>query len=154
MSIFEMIKDQLSKTVPYALHTGVVVEEVGQGVARASLEQRQETSNHLGSQHAGALFTLGEAASGAAMAGGFAERILELQFIAANASIAYTRVAKGAITANGAVEAPLAELHAQLREAGKAQFSVIVTMTDAGGDEVAKMKVDWNVREARPKQEG
>jgi acyl-coenzyme A thioesterase PaaI-like protein len=47
----------------------------------------------LGTPHAGALFTLAETASGAAMAGGFAELILGLRPVAKESRIQYQKVA-------------------------------------------------------------
>ena len=149
MSVFDLIKDQLGKTVPFARHTGVAIEEVGEGTARALLPESDETLNHLGSRHAGALFTLGEAASGAALAGGFAERILELQLIAGGAEIAYAKVAKGPIVAEARIGGELAELTKQLADAGKVQFPVLATLSDRDGVAVATMKVEWHVRERR-----
>ena len=72
MTPYDMIKAHLSKAVPFANHTGVVIEELAAGTARATLALRPEVSNHIGTMHAGAVFTLAEAASGAAMAGAFA----------------------------------------------------------------------------------
>ena len=40
-----------------------------------SLPEADNLNNHVGSQHAGALFSAGEAASGGAFVGAFAERM-------------------------------------------------------------------------------
>lgn len=50
--------------------------ELVDGKASAQLAQRDDTTNHIKTQHAGAIFTLGEAASGAAMAATLAVVIL------------------------------------------------------------------------------
>ena len=47
MTPFEMIKAHLSTAVPFATYTGVVIETVGDGTARASLPMRREVSNHF-----------------------------------------------------------------------------------------------------------
>ncbi len=60
----EIIRDQLNRSVPFASHTGIAIDEIRDGEAIASLEQSDVTINHIGTQHAGALFTLGQAASG------------------------------------------------------------------------------------------
>ena len=57
--------------------------------------------NHVGSQHAGALFSAGEAASGAAFVGAFAERLGDITPLARSAEITYLKLAKGPITATG-----------------------------------------------------
>ncbi|MEO1335667.1 MAG: DUF4442 domain-containing protein, partial [Myxococcota bacterium] len=126
MTPFEMLKAQLATTVPYATHTGVQIEDIGSGTARATLDQRTETGNHIGSQHAGALFTLGEATSGAAMAGGFLDRLLEVFPVAATAEIAYVKVAKGTITAKASIQGDVDALKVELDRVGKVQFPVQV----------------------------
>lgn len=149
MSAFEMIRSHLQTAVPFANHTGVEIVEVGAGVATTRLEQRSETENHIASQHAGAMFTLGEAASGAAVAGAFAEQILALRPVAANAQISYVKVAKGTLTAEGKVAGDVAAVKASLKADGKVQFAVDVTVKDENGDTVATMSVDWYVSHKR-----
>lgn len=146
MTIFEMIRTQLAKTVPFANHVGVEIMEVGNGQATTRLAQTPTTENHIASQHAGALFTLGEAASGAAMAGAFATRLAAIRPVAGSAAIRYTRVAKGAITATGTIDQDVDGLTAKLDAEGKIAFDVNVTMTDEAGEDVASMKVDWHLK--------
>jgi acyl-coenzyme A thioesterase PaaI-like protein len=99
MTPYEMIKANLDTAVPFATHVGVKLLEIGDGVASAELAQRDAVSNHINSMHAGAMFTLGEAASGAAMAGALAPVILNMRPVAAVANIAFKKVAKGTLTA-------------------------------------------------------
>jgi acyl-coenzyme A thioesterase PaaI-like protein len=146
MTIFEMIRAQLAKTVPFATHVGVEITEVGNGQATARLDQTPTTVNHIASQHAGALFTLGEAASGAAMAGAFATRLAAIRPVAGSAEIRYTRVAKGTITATGTIDQDVDGLTAKLDADGKIAFDVNVTMTDEASEEVAIMKVAWHLK--------
>ncbi len=146
MSPFEIIREQLGKAVPFARHTGVALTRVAEGFARAELAQTAESINHIGTQHAGALFTLGEAASGGAMAGIFADRILNVRPIAGEAQIRYTRLAKGRIAAEARVEGTREALVAALERDGKVAFDVAVTLTDAEGKEVAAMRVSWTVK--------
>lgn len=146
MTPYEMIKAHMSASVPFANHTGVVIEEVAHGTSRTTLERRPETSNHIGSQHAGALFTLGEAASGAAMAGGFVEIMMQIRPVAAKAEIAYTKIAKGKITAHAEVKGDIPALRAELDENGRVQFPVHVQMTDEEGNDVSAMTVDWHLK--------
>src|SRR3712207_9201399 len=105
-----MVRRPSSSTlVPYTtLFRSVVEVAPGRGVVR--LPDRDELRNHVGSQHAGALFSAGEAASGAAFVGAFAERLGELTPLAQSASIEYLKLAKGPITATGKLEADVAEI--------------------------------------------
>lgn len=145
MTPFDALKTQLSVAVPFAAHVGVVLETISAGEATATLGQTRETSNHIATMHAGALFTLAEAASGAAMAGLFLERLAGVRPVAASATIDFVRPAKGAVTAHAAVDAEGPELLAALAREGKVRFPVKVAMTDAEGREVARMSVDWHV---------
>ena len=146
--MFEMIKDHMSKSVPYAAHTGVALKEITAGEATAELAQTENSINHIGSQHAGALFTLGEASSGAAMSGAFAPVILEVRPVAANAEIAYKKIAKGVITAKGRLSGSADELMQELEAAGKVAFDVNVSLTDENEDEVATMTVAWHLHKS------
>ncbi|WP_066530909.1 YiiD C-terminal domain-containing protein [Erythrobacter sp. CCH5-A1] len=145
MTPFDALKSQLSAVVPFAAYVGVTLEEIAEGRATATLEQSHNTSNHIATMHAGALFTLAEAASGAAMAGMFLERLAALRPVAASSTIAYSRPAKGTITAKAAVDGDKAALFAALDSEGKVRFPVAITMEDSEGREVARMSVDWHV---------
>lgn len=145
MTPFDALKAQLSAIVPFASHVGVTLAEIGAGTATATLEQSHNTSNHIATMHAGALFTLAEAASGAAMAGMFLERLAALRPVAASSTIAYVRPAKGTITAHAAVDGDKVALFAALDGEGKVRFPVTITIEDSAGREVAQMSVDWHV---------
>tara|TARA_R110002124_G_C8847751_1_gene506077 strand:- start:77 stop:529 length:453 start_codon:yes stop_codon:yes gene_type:complete len=149
MNPYEMIKAHLSRAVPYATHTGVTIDEVGAGVARAALPMRPEVSNHIGTVHAGAMFTLAEAASGAALAGCFADNLLSLRPVAAEASIRYLKVAKGSLTAEARVDGDVDAVRATLASAGKVAFPITVTITDETGVPVAAVTVSWHVSPLR-----
>lgn len=143
--MYDIIKAQMAATVPFAGYTGVVLETLSAGEATASLELRSEIANHIGSMHAGALFTLGETASGAAMSGAFAAQILTIRPIAFEANIKYLKIAKGRITASARTDTSAASLLETLEAENRVRFSVTVSMTNADGVEVATMAVGWQV---------
>ncbi|MCX7559612.1 DUF4442 domain-containing protein [Sulfitobacter sp. F26204] len=149
MTPYEMIKTNLDSAVPFASHVGVKLLELGDGVASAELDQREEVSNHINSMHAGAMFTLGEAASGAAMAGALAPVILQMRPVAAVASIAFKKVAKGRLTAHAKTSREGAALMAAIADDGKVTFDVSVEIQDASGDTVVEMTVNWYVSAVR-----
>lgn len=147
--MYDMIKAQLGATVPFATFTGVEVTHVGDGEGAATLVQRGDIENHIGSVHAGAMFTLGEAASGAALAGAIAPMLMEVRPVAANATIHYTKIAKGTLTATAKTSVPGAEIISTLRDAGKIKFDVNVAVTDADNVEVGSLTVAWYVSKNR-----
>jgi acyl-coenzyme A thioesterase PaaI-like protein len=143
---YDMIRAHLGTAVPFANTTGVILTALGDGTGEATLEQRPETSNHIGTQHAGAMFTLGEAASGAAVAGALAPVILQSRPVAKEARIGYVKIAKGTLTATAQTSRPGADLLAELQSEGKTVFDVTVDIRDSEGETVCEMTVAWHVR--------
>ncbi|MEQ8934167.1 MAG: YiiD C-terminal domain-containing protein, partial [Amphiplicatus sp.] len=140
------IKAQLGEAVPFAKHTGVILTSVAAGEASAELAQTAASINHIGTQHAGALFTLGEAASGGAMAGAFADQILLIRPVASEATIAYKKIAKGAITAHAKIAGSVEAVRADLAAKGRVSFDVDIALINEEKIDVAIMKVKWDVR--------
>jgi acyl-coenzyme A thioesterase PaaI-like protein len=143
---YEAIRSGLEGAIPYNVHLGLEVAEVAPGRGVVRLPDRAEIRNHVGSQHAGALFSAGEAASGAAFVGAFAERLGDLTPLAEGADISYRKLAQGVITATARLEIDPAELLAALDEDGVVRFPVEVELTNALGEAVAGMTVRWHLR--------
>ena len=74
MTDFDAIAKGMTQAVPFAGHLGLEITSIAEGEAVVRLPERPELTNHVGSQHAGALFTVAETASGAAFVAAFAER--------------------------------------------------------------------------------
>jgi uncharacterized protein (TIGR00369 family) len=146
MTDFDLIAKGMSQAVPFVGHLGVEVTSIGEGEAKALLPDRGELFNHVGSQHAGALFTVAETASGAAFVGAFAERMGELTPLARSAEISYEKIAKGPITATARLGIPAEEALATLDAEGKVEFPCEVELTDGDGAVVAVASVRWHVR--------
>jgi uncharacterized protein (TIGR00369 family) len=143
---FDAIAKGMAIAVPYISHMGIEVTEMAEGTATAVLPDKPELHNHVGSQHAGALFGVAETASGAAFVGAFAIRMGDVTPLARSAEIAYVKVARGAVEARARLTMPADEALAKLDKDGRVDFSVEVEMTDGEGDVVATATVDWNVR--------
>jgi uncharacterized protein (TIGR00369 family) len=134
------------EAVPFAKYVGIELLEVGDGFAKARLAQRPALSNHIGTMHAGALFTLAETASGAAMTGAFIDVIAGLRPVAAEASAVYLKLARGIVSCTATVSEPAEELRRRLREEQKVVFDVRVDLFGENDQPVAAMTVSWNVR--------
>lgn len=148
--VYEKIKQQMMSTLPLVSLLGIQIEEISCGTARVIMPANPKINNHLGSQHAGAVFTLAETASGAAMAGGFAELILDLRPVAKEARIQYLKVLKGSTRAEAKVEGNLAALKQSLQQDGKVAFPVQVAIFDEEGTHVAQIQVEWYLSFKRP----
>jgi uncharacterized protein (TIGR00369 family) len=146
MTDFDLIAKGMSQAVPFVGYLGVEVTSIGEGEATAVLPERSELFNHVGSQHAGALFTVAETASGAAFVGAFAERMGDLTPLARSAEISYDKIANGPITATARLGVPAEQALATLDADGKVEFPCEVELTDADGTVVAVAGVRWHVR--------
>jgi uncharacterized protein (TIGR00369 family) len=150
MTDFELIAQGMNEAVPFVKHLGFEVVEISPGEATVRMPERAELTNHVGSQHAGALFTLAETASGAAFVGAFAERLGDVTPLARAAEISYERIARGPIDASAKLGVPAAEALATLDAEGKVVFPCEVELTDAAGERVATATVQWHVRLKQP----
>jgi uncharacterized protein (TIGR00369 family) len=147
---FEAIAQGITQAVPFAGHLGLEISSVGEGEAKVRLPDRPELTNHVGSQHAGALFTVAEAASGAAFVGAFAERLGEVTPLARSAEISYEKIAKGPIDAGATLGVDKDEALATLDAEGKVVFPCEIELTDSEGLRVATATVHWHVRLNQP----
>ena len=146
MTDFGLIAKGMTQAVPFAGHLDLEISEVGEGEAIVVLPDRPELKNHVGSQHAGALFTAAETASGAAFVGAFVERMADVTPLAKSAEVAYEKIANGEITARAKLGADPAEALATLDAEGKVEFPCEVELTDKDGQRVATATVHWHVR--------
>ncbi len=150
MTDFDLIAQGMSQAVPFAGHLGLEITSIAEGEATVVLPERPELTNHVGSQHAGALFTLAETASGAAFVGAFAERLGDVTPLARSAEISYEKIAKGPIEARAKLAVPAAEALSTLDAEGKVVFPCEIELTDASGQRVATATVQWHVRLNQP----
>lgn len=150
MTDFDAIAKGMTQAVPFAGFLGVEVTSLAEGEATALLPERDELKNHVGSQHAGALFSVAETASGAAFVGTFAERMGDVTPLARKAEIAYEKIAKGPIEARATLAMPKDEALATLDREGKVEFPCEVVLSDADGNRVATATVGWHVRLNKP----
>jgi len=150
MTDFDLIAQGMNEAVPFVKHLDLEVLEISAGEATVRLPERTELTNHVGSQHAGALFTLAETASGAAFVGAFAERLGDVTPLARAAEISYERIARGPIDASAKLGVPAAEALATLDAEGKVVFPCEIELTDAAGERVATATVQWHVRLKQP----
>ncbi|MDB5735329.1 MAG: hypothetical protein JWN16_1966 [Alphaproteobacteria bacterium] len=150
MDTFQSLRVQLADAVPFARHAGVEIVQIGDGVAITRLIQSEQLSNHVGSVHAGAIFTLGETASGAAMLGAFAEFATVIRPLATSANISYLKLARGTITARAQTDVAGAELRRQLNADGLVKFEVHVDVQDDRERDIAQLVVTWRVTMPKP----
>jgi acyl-coenzyme A thioesterase PaaI-like protein len=142
----EPLRAGMEQAVPFNGHLGLEIVEVAVGRGVARLPDNEALRNHTGSQHASALFAVGQAASGASLAAVFVDQIAELELAPEAAEITYKKIPRGPLTATGVLGANPDELLAELGREGQVAFGIDVSIVDGAGDVVADMTVRWNVR--------
>lgn len=139
----------LLEGLPFNTLIGMKVPEVADGAGSSVLPDRPEVKNHVGTQHAGALFTCAETAAGAAIVGAFGHKLAELTPLALSATIKYLKPAVGPITGKAELVGTSAEVLAAFARDGRAQCTVNVSLRDESDVEVGSMSIDWFLRKNR-----
>ena len=111
------------------------------------LPDQQRYHNHIGGPHAGAMFTLGESASGAIVMVNFGDRLDRLVPLAVEAKIRYLKIAMGPVTATARLGRPLADINREI-EAGttRPEFAVDIEIADETGTVTGEMTVLWTLK--------
>ena len=145
VSPYELIKREFGSAVPFAAHARIEIVEVGAGLGIARLPEAPEIHNHIGSVHAGAVFTLGETASAVAMLGVFAEQISSIRPVTNEVTISYLKIARGTLVATAQTALPAKHLQNELATQGRATLELIVDIANDRGGMVARMNAKWLV---------
>lgn len=143
---YEAVRAGLQQAIPFNTHVGLEFVEVGDGRGVVRLPDADHLKNHVGSQHAGALFAVAEAAGGGAFVGAFAERMGGITLLAKGAEISYLKLARGPVTATATLPEDGVQLVENLEPGGRVELSVSIGMTDEEGRTVAEMTVHYSVK--------
>ncbi|MBW8704957.1 hypothetical protein MBT84_35720 [Streptomyces sp. MBT84] len=140
------IGDMLAATVPMARTLNLEFLETTPEKAVVALPDQGEFHNHVGGPHAGAMFTLGESASGAIVLAAFGEQLSRAVPLAVSAEIAYKKLAMGPVTATATLGRPAAEIVAELDAGRRPEFPVTITIQRGDGAVTGEMTVVWTLR--------
>jgi len=145
--MFQAIRSQLERSVPFHQVIGLVLDQVDSHGARARVPEQAALTNHVGTLHAGVVFSACESASGAALVGALLPVIMRTRFVVRDARISYLKPARGELITHAALADDPAALIAALERDGRVQVVVDASgRTQAGtADErvVAKASFDW-----------
>src|SRR4051812_47961888 len=117
----------VGRLAPYTGSIHATVTVLRAGYAEVQMPDRRAVRNHLDCVHAMALANLAELTGNVALMYSLPD---DARFIVSGMDIAYTKKARGTITAIGEPPIP--------RTSARAHYDVHVTLRDAGGDEVAR----------------
>ncbi|MEU6403231.1 DUF4442 domain-containing protein [Streptomyces sp. NPDC046985] len=142
MSIGEL----LAATVPMVRTLNLEYLETTPERAVLSLPDQEEYRNHVGGPHAGAMFTLGESASGAIVLAAFGDQLSRAVPLPVNATIAFKKIALGPVKATATLGRPVAEVVAELDAGQRPEFPVAVRIQREDGAVTTEMEVLWTLR--------
>jgi acyl-coenzyme A thioesterase PaaI-like protein len=141
--------DPVLQAVPFARTLGIeAVPSDGQH-AVFRLPDSPANHNHVGGPHAGALFTLGETASGAVVMAAFGHLLDRAVPLTVRAEIAYQKLAMGPVRAQARLDRPPTEVEEQLAAGERPEFPVTVELSREDGAVAAVMTVVWTLRPNR-----
>jgi len=144
----------LLDAVPFARTLGIEFVEVAPAAAagvRAVVRLPDDPAhhNHVGGPHAGAMFTLGESASGAVVLAAFGQVLDRAVPLAVTATIRYLKVAVGPVLATARLGGVPAEVLAELDAGRRPEFPVEVEVRTEDGTLTSSLTVIWTLRPNR-----
>jgi acyl-coenzyme A thioesterase PaaI-like protein len=123
--------------------------ELGEHTAVMRLPDQRPYHNHIAGPHAGAMFTLGESASGALVLGNFAEHLGRVTPLAVEANIAYKKVAMGPVVATAVMTRSVQDVLEELDGGTRPEFRVDITLATEDGTTTGEMYVVWTLKRNR-----
>ncbi|MFE7120070.1 DUF4442 domain-containing protein [Streptomyces sp. NPDC057654] len=140
------IGEMLTATVPMARTLNLEFVETTPERAVVRLPDQAEFHNHVAGPHAGAMFTLGESASGAIVLAAFGDQLSRAVPLAVRAEIGYRKLAMGPVTATAEIGRPIADVVAGLDAGERPEFPVNVAITREDGAVTGEMTIVWTLR--------
>ncbi|MEU7612448.1 DUF4442 domain-containing protein [Micromonospora sp. NPDC049204] len=139
------------EAVPFARTLGLefveVAPEAAGGVrAVVRMPDSPATHNHVGGPHAGALFTLGETASGAVVLAAFGHLLDRAVPLAVRAEIAYRKLAMGPVRATARLGRPALDVIEEFESGRRPEFGVDVEIATEDGTPTSALTVIWTLR--------
>lgn len=143
------VKSSMPTLVPMVGTLNLEFLDLTDTTAVLRLPDQPEYHNHIGGPHAGAMFTLGESASGALVLGNFAQYLDRVVPLAVDASIAYQKVAMGPVTATATMTRTAQEVLADLDSGVRPEFRVDISIATDDGTVTGQMHVLWTLKRTR-----
>jgi len=146
---FDAVKASMPTLVPMVGTLDLEFLELDERTAVLRLPDQKPYHNHIGGPHAGAMFTLGESASGALVFVNFGDRMADATPLAVEATIRYLKFAKGRVTATATLDRDPSDISAELDEGRRPEFRVEVALTTDDGTQTGSMSVLWTLKPNR-----
>lgn len=138
----------LPNLVPFVGTVGIQVDTIEPGSATATLPYRNEVGNHMGTAHAGAVYSLGETAAGGVLLSVFADQMSSAYIALKSAHVKHHKARPGDVVAQAKLVGDAAAMRAAYDADGKADFDVHVDL-NVGDTRIAEVLYTWAVRKPR-----
>ena len=134
--------ERLHAATPFARTLAIEVLDVDDRHALLRLPARDDLANHVGGPHAGAIFTLGEAAAAVLMLHRFGDWMDRAVPLAVSAAIEWSRLARSSVTAEATADGVADRVRAQLAAGERPEWeTTVVFRREQDGEECARMTV-------------
>lgn len=138
------------QAVPMVATLNLEFVELNSSLAVMRLPDQTKFHNHVGGPHAGAMFTLGESASGAIVLANFGDKLDQLTPLAVESSIKYLKLAKGPVLATARMQRSAAEVLDELAAGLRPEFTIDIDISTEDGTVTGQMTIAWTLVAARP----
>jgi len=146
---FDAVRTSFPKAVPMVATLNLEFLELDANRAVMRLPDQQPFHNHVSGPHAGAMFTLGESASGALVLANFGERLADATPLAVSSSIRYKKLAMGPVTATATMTKPGEQVLAELDAGQRPEFGVEIEIATDDGTLTGEMSIVWTLKPNR-----
>jgi acyl-coenzyme A thioesterase PaaI-like protein len=148
---FDAVGSAMPTLVPMVGTLGLEFDQLDATKAVLRLPDQAAYHNHIGGPHAGAMFTLGESASGALVLGNFADHLASVTPLAVEANIAFKKVAVGPVVATAVMTRTVQEILAELESGHRPEFRVEIALETEDGTVTGQMSVLWTLKPNAPR---
>jgi uncharacterized protein (TIGR00369 family) len=121
---------------------GVRVVALGEGTASVELAAGDRTANPFGTQAGGALYGVADLAAAGAVASAFRVELAQTRSLVRDATVTFTRAARGRVRAH----APLPDLRAALDADGRVVIPVVIDLVGPDEEPLAHVELRWDLK--------
>ncbi len=144
-SFAKQMEALLYQVLPLVEAIGFKVEDIGPGFAKTSMSRTPLIVNHIGAFHAGALYTFGETAAGAAIAASF--DLFRYTLVNKRGEIKYRKLGKEKVTCEaGFSKEEIDRITAEVEKNGKTVFPYTVILKNPDGEVASEVAFDFYLR--------
>ncbi len=143
---YDLLRQRSDDIVPFGKHVGTVITAVTPDEAVVEIGGERSGQNHMGTVHAGAIYTAADIAGAAAFVGAAATRLARVErLVLRSATATYRKPATGVLTTIAAVDKrELAPILAATTD-GRHELTAKAGVHNADGVVVAKFGFDYVV---------